>query len=610
MGYKLQVIVQGRLAETHELEEHSEYVVGRSPPCDILVDDKSVSRRHCSVKIVADGVEFTDLNSANGLYVGGVQKKRVIMRDGGEPVNIGMAQLRVVKASNHTGMIPVTGLIDGFPSEVDSQSEGSSGFGLWGKSPAPRGQGVASGAPSAPRPVEPVGHSMFGGPPSEAENPNMTRVGGTSDYRGLARERLAFLIDAAKGLAQTTEIEQLLNSILDHVFHFMKVKRAVVALTEDGELFFARAMRPQAESEDLSNVASQGILKRVFSSRQGVIIEDASLDRALKMNLSIVASNIKAAICVPILANQTCYGTIYADYPGFARLYTPEDLEFMTAFASIAALSIENHRMVARLRDDERLKRDLEIAEEIQKGLLPNESFNIPGLEIDWAYWPSYHVGGDFYDVIELDDGRVAVLIGDVSGKSIPAALYMARTLSFMRAIVRKVSDSEHPTDPGTALSRVNELLGESGERQVFATATMLLIEPMTGKILWSNAGHNPTLVWSPDDMSTIKLDADGFPLGVDSTFVYKTNEITVKPGTIISLYTDGLVEARNTAGKEFGIDNVTRILAAHVDHPVSSATKAMLKTVERHLALSPYRRDDVAIVNIRMLGRPATPTA
>lgn len=576
MAFKLQVIVGGQLSSTHEIVDGVEYVIGRESTNDIVVNDRSVSRTHCAVKVARGGLEFVDRESANGLYVNGVQHKRVTLRDG-DILNIGMAQLRLAQSTNHTGMIPIGGFLDGFPSDLES-SHGESG--RWESSSGFRRGG------ERPRPA----------PPSEDRGSSSSMLSSARpEYKVLEKERLALLVETAKSLGQSTDLDALLNQILLHLFEIVRVKRAVVALTEDCEHFTVAAAEPRGEKEDLGRVASQSILRRIAQSRRGEIIEDAALDRMLQGNMSIVASNIRAAICVPILANNRCLGCIYADFPGHPRLYSNADLEFLTAFASIAAVSIENSRMMQRIREDDALRRDLEIAAEIQQGILPNAAFTFPGLEIDWAYWPSLHVGGDFYDFIDLKDGRVAVVIGDVSGKSIPAALYMARTLSFMRAIV---SASE---PPGSVLTKVNALLGESGERLVFATTFVMIVDPGEGRILWSNAGHNPPIVVDPAKGQPIYLDAEGPMLGVDPTLNYLTSELDVAPGTTITLYTDGLVEARNAAETPLGVENVLAILETSKSQPINASTKAMIDSVARHVAGSPKTRDDVAIVNIRI---------
>ena len=571
MSYRLQVFVGGREVGSWDLRRGDEYVVGRGSTCDVVVPDRSVSRRHCVAKLVDDGVEIADLGSANGLFVEGSVTKRYTARHG-DSVGLGMAQMRFVKPENHTGMIPVSDLmaeLDGFDST--SSDDGADGEDV------PAATAAASDSIDA---KESMPTSI------STDRP---------EYRGLARERLEILIEAGKSLSQSHDLETVLERIMDHLFEILPVRRAVIALTDDGEVFDATVVRPQSDSAEMSSIASQSIIREVASSRQGRIVEDASLDQKLRGNMSIIAGNIKAALCVPIVSQDKCLGAIYADYPGRARLYGRADLDFLTAFSSIAGVSIANAQLAQQIRDNDRLKRDLDIAAEIQQGILPRDDlFTFPGLEIDWTYLPSLNVGGDFFDLIELEDGRLCALLGDVSGKSIPAALYMARVSSILRTAATGA------TDPGAVLTAANALLEIRDERCLFATVVLMMIDSENRTVEWANAGHNPVLVRYPSGKID-ELGAQGPPVGIMPDSVYTSEMLHTEPGTLLTLYTDGLVEAHSAAGEEFGMERTTDIIHAGASGAVSGVTKSLLDAVRAHIRNSPHRRDDIAIMNVRV---------
>ncbi|MEE9394813.1 MAG: SpoIIE family protein phosphatase [Planctomycetota bacterium] len=578
MSFKIHVFVDGRESGTYEIRKGEECVIGREAGNDIVVLDRSVSRRHCKIRVRGDGLEMIDLGSANGIYYEGESHTRLIVGDG-DQVSLGTARLQIINTATHTGMIPISGLLEALGESNPSSSSGDTSD-----------SSISISDDFLRQPGTPF---LFREPP-EAVATTDSSIAAKPEYKALERDRLLMLVELGKSLGQSTELEPLLNRILDHLFAILPVRRAVIALTADGENFSARVTRPA--SEDLGAVASQGVLKQVVASREGRIIEDASLDHKLKSNMSVVASNIRAAVCTPIVVNDRCLGAIYADFPGRARLYSKSDLDFLTAFASIAGVSLENSRMTEQLRERDRLKRDLEIAAEIQQGILPNEAFHVEGFEIDWAYLPSLNVGGDFYDVIDLADGRLCVIIGDVSGKSVPAALYMSRTISFLRAVV----GSELVA--GEALTRTNQLLGVAEERVIFATAAIVVFDRKRQTIEWSSAGHNPILLRSPDTGQVTELDADGPPLGVVEGFEYETREVPLETGGIVTFYTDGLVEARSAEAVELGVERVNEIVTEYLNEPVGTMTKAMLTAIADHHAASAYVLDDVAIVNIRLL--------
>lgn len=578
MAYSVNVIVGNRELGRYPLGDGQELIVGRDSGNDIVVPDRSVSRKHCKVRIVKGGVEFSDLQSANGLYSAGKLHERVVLGEG-EEVNLGMAKMRVARRPSHTGMIPIAGLDETLHGSADDLSDLDADF----------DSNVSSG----------VVHDPLGlfdeGPPSEQSS--ISSMTGKPEYAALEKERLAILIETGKSLSQSTDLDELLGRIMDHLFEIIPVKRAVIALGDDQNGYEPRIARPAREGQDLSAVASSGIINEITTAKKGRIVEDAAANPKLHGNMSIVVSNIRAAVCVPIIVNNACVGAIYADYPGRARLYREPDLDFLTAFASIAGVSLENARVMNVLRERERLQKDIEIAEEVQKAFLPDADLAVEGLELDWTYWPSKQVGGDFCDIIDLGDGRIAAVLGDVSGKSIPAALYMARTLSFLRATV-KAGDA----NPAEVLARTTSLLGEGGDRALFATTVVMYIDPKRGVIEWSSAGHNPVLLLHPASGERKEFHASGLPLGILPETEYEVAEDLVQGGSILTLYTDGLVEARDVNGKEFGLDRVRAIVREYSERPVMDITGAMLKALKEHTEGSPYLRDDVAILNIRIL--------
>ncbi len=581
MRFSIKITVEGQSAEEVDVLLGDELIVGRERGNDVVVADRSVSRRHCRIRGVQDGLEFEDLGSANGLYFQGDAVTSALVEPDGE-IRLGTAVIQVKRVAAHTGMIPVQDILSGF-SDPDSVSEmGSDPMEM---TPIPLQDGAEGVVTRGAQNRQGTATNQLSG-----EKP---------EYRRLARERLALLVETSKSLGQSIDMQTLLNKIMDHLFEILQVQRGVVAMTEDDGSFSIRLVRPETvDMEHLSTIASQGVLKQVVESRQACIVEDALLDEALASNRSVIMSNIRAAICAPLIANDVCLGAIYADFPGRASLYTEGDLEFLTAFANIAAVSLSNARMTAQIRENDRLKRDLEIAAELQRSLLPDpdEAFDFPGLEVDWAYWPSLRIGGDFYDVMGLEGGRVALLIGDVSGKSVPAALYMSRTLSLLRASLL------NSQDPGKVMTQTNQLLGERGDSVIFATTFVAVIDPGSGVMQWANAGHNPALIRAAETGEVTRLEATHLPLGLDPSCEYSTQSLQVASGSLITLYTDGLTEARNVAGVELGEEAVNKLADAVEATSVQDVTRSMIGAVRSYIADAPYLRDDIAILNIRLV--------
>lgn len=552
--WRVHVLVSGRETGAYECPEGKEMVVGRDPSADIVVAERSVSRRHCRVIGSDEGVEVLDLGSANGVYSSGRPVQKIKIAEGDE-VQIGMAHLRVSKLPNRTGMIPIQGLMDTVIAG-DKDDPSTSSFSDTSRS-------VLDASKTA--------------------------------YKALEKERLALLIEAGKSLSQPLELNDLFERIMDHLFQILPVRRAVLVLKEDDGRLEARCLRPQTDQRELSEVASQSILRTVMEAGKPQIIDDAQLDTGFNMAQSILAANIKAAICAPLTSHDRVIGALYADYPGRAQLYRRSDLDFFGAFASLCAVALDNARLQSELRERERLQRDLAIAAEIQLGLLPDDSLDAPGFEMDWAYVPSKHVGGDFYDCTVVDEDRVALVLGDVSGKSIGAALFMARLMSFLRATV-----PEEPY-PGQVLTRTNSLLGTRTNRVLFATACYMVVSRSERRIRYASAGHNPALVLEPDTDEFKELGATGIPLGVDGDYVYEGRDIDFAPGAMVVLYTDGIVEARSEAGEQFGLDELKRLLLEHREDPVTEITRVLNQAITAWCRGSTFTRDDIAVVVVRI---------
>jgi phosphoserine phosphatase RsbU/P len=547
--WTLRITIGGKTDSIQELAVGKDLVLGRDPTADVVLSERSVSRRHCRVTGTPLGVDVVDLNSANGVWVGGRQVETARLKAGGEML-IGNVGVVVGRKDGPTGMVPLV-------EETSSD---------------------AATDPSL----------------TSSSSPRSVRLEvSQAAYRGLEKERLALLIEAGKSLASAGGGDQVLERVMDHLFQLLPVKRAVLALAEPDGRLVARTMRPAVEAGELSEVCSRHIIQQVMDEKEARIIEDASLDLALNQAHSVLHMNIKAAICAPLVAQNRALGAIYADYPGKARLYSRADLDFFGAFASIAAVALENARLQEDARDRMKIQRDLEIAAEIQRGLLPDRGFEHPGIDLDWAYRPSRMVGGDFYDCAPTADGRVTMALGDVSGKSVGAALYMARVMSFLRA-----TWAEDPS-PAKVFEKTNHLLGarSDGDSATFATAACLLVDVAGKEVRWASAGHNPVLVYHPSTDVFDELGATGPPLGVVAEMRFGERVAALTPGAVILLYTDGLVEARNKEGEFFGLEHVMRIVRRVHQGGPRDVSHALLAAVEAHWQSSEYLKDDFAIL-------------
>ena len=220
-------------------------------------------------------------------------------------------------------------------------------------------------------------------------------------------------------------------------------------------------------------------------------------------------------------------------------------------------LELTEQRLEQAVRRQERIEQELRVARSIQRALLPGLTPPLDGWQLVAHYQPAREVGGDFYDFLQLEDGRLGVVIGDVSGKGVPAAVLMASTRGVLRAIAQRGST------PGHVLERVNEILLSDVPPNTFVTCFYGILDPESGDFRYANAGHNLPCHQQHNGSAT-ELRARGMPLGLMPDMRYEQESATLKPGDGILFYSDGLVEARDQRGTIFGFPRLKSLVAEH----------------------------------------------
>src|ERR671920_273201 len=218
-------------------------------------------------------------------------------------------------------------------------------------------------------------------------------------------------------------------------------------------------------------------------------------------------------------------------------------------------------RLEQEIRERERVEQELRVARSIQQGSLPKEVPELEGWQITPYYQPAREVGGDFYDFFELEEGRLGIVVGDATGKGVPAALVMASTRSMLRAVAQALRSFS----PGEVLAQVNETLLARIPLNMFVTCFYAILEPKSGHLLYANAGHDLPYLWHGGGDAE-ELRARGMPLGLMPGMSYEEKEIALDAGEAALFYTDGLVEAHNPKGEMFGFPRLQALIAGHTD--------------------------------------------
>ena len=274
----------------------------------------------------------------------------------------------------------------------------------------------------------------------------------------------------------------------------------------------------------------------------------------------------------------------------------PLRAELSGAFAAnrVEVEHYEVGEMLAQeIRERELVEQELEVARSIQQASLPKEVPTLEGWQIFPYYQPAREVGGDFYDFFELEDGRVGVVVGDATGKGVPAALVVSATSSMLRAVARVLG----PSSPGEVLAQVNETLSTRIPANMFVTCFYAILDPESGYLLYANAGHDlPYLRRRGGDAE--ELRARGMPLGLMPKMSYEENEIVLEEGEAALFYSDGLVEAHDPKGAMFGFPRLRALIAEHGEK--GSLGDFLMEELHTFVGEDWEQEDDITLLTLR----------
>ncbi|MDH4272048.1 MAG: serine/threonine-protein phosphatase, partial [Candidatus Aminicenantes bacterium] len=243
--------------------------------------------------------------------------------------------------------------------------------------------------------------------------------------------------------------------------------------------------------------------------------------------------------------------------------FTEDDLRMMTLLSNLAAVKIENSLAVEKAIEIEKFQKELALAAQIQKDFLPKKNPVCDRLDIAWMFIPCNQVGGDYYDFISIDPCRLALIVADVSGKGISAALLMA---SLRAALIAEVGPQFRLEN---VAAKLNDFVYSSSAPNRFISCFVCDLDMTTGRLRYVNAGHNPPIILSKDG-KVRRLDPTGFCLGMFPSVSYDVAEVTVDKGETVVLYTDGITDARNSANKDFGEDTLISLLKKSAKKPAA----------------------------------------
>jgi len=523
--------------------------IGRSRESDIFLPDQWLSRNHAEIEERKDGFYVTDLRSKNGTLLNG------------EPLNE-WRRLRpgdVITLGEHT----LTFCPDA--TEAADYDE-----------PEPEGTRVFSVrelSDISTRPaVDPV------------------------DLRRQNRV-LAILSKAASELVVHRPLGELFDLVLDLLLEAVAAERGAILLLEgDPSLPLIKASTSRL-GEPLTRV-SRSIARRAIEDRVSLLIPNVLDDVRFQGEDSILAAGIRTAMVAPLWftaageGTDSVIGLVYVDSLQHSHSFGEDDLRVLTALANVAAAKIENVRLLEESLEKRRMEEDMQMAAEIQTGLLPRGAPDIPGYELNGINQPCRTVGGDYYD-FAVEDGSVFIALGDVSGKGTGAALLM----TVLRAAVRGHWMEDSLAD---AVAHINRTVCQNVPSNKFVTFFVARLDPASGKITYVNAGHNPPLLVRKDGEVEF-LTEGGMVLGLFEGISYDADNVEMRPGDSLLAYSDGVTETWSPEGDEFGEDKLTALVVERRDLNAQALQDAIFREIERFEA-GAGATDDRTLVVLRRL--------
>lgn len=538
--------IQSGLLKGQQFRIDRTTVIGRGATADVSLADPGVSRRHASLQRQDGSWIVEDLGSANGTLV---NRRRVA----------GPTRL------TDGDLIGVGSVLAGFTDDAPTQQQ------------------VAE--PS-------VQYRDEGPPPAVLISMSGDRASGDPAAAAIDEAvRLRFLADFAKIGTLVFDEPALVAFITDELLALVPRADRSVVLTCENEELVPRASRTRS-GQTTEIVASRQLLRDVMAKREAVLAIDTLADERYSESESILALGIRAAICAPMMFQGEIYGVVQVDSQSPGVPFKEADVALVLSLASQLGMALGYARLHATLVERELIERDIALARRIQQQFLPVGRLEMPGYTVAVEYRPALGVSGDFYDLIELEGGRVALVVGDVSGKGISAALYASKLTTDLRY------QTVGQTQPGDILARTNRILASRDHEGMFATIAVVVIDPSAGTIELANAGHPPPYVRRRDGRVTPLGRPGGSPLGLDPDAVFHQTHCDLLPGDSLVLYTDGVIEALN-ARQELFDEQRTMEAIQKSDGTVDGVLASLRAAIDAFIGRAP-QSDDVTMLCLR----------
>lgn len=536
--------------------------LGRSARNDLCIPDPFASRVHAEVRREGDEYFLQDLGSANGTLYNGMNVEGTVPLTAGGRIQIGETEI-IFDDGTYNSSMGATMITD----NTGSLPEATIALASGDRTTSGLLEAI-EGARTKPEEIAAVRSAKEG-------------------------DLLALISKVGITLLASATLNETLEQIVSLVFEAVPADRCLLMMRDEGseELRVAVARLRDRVGEVGEIRVSRNVLDEVVMRGKSVLTSDAQHDPRFASG-TVVLQGIRSVLAVPLGVADQVFGIIYADSPIADGRFTEDHLKLLTTLASVAAIRVENARLAEARLQQERLERELALAMEIQQRFQPAAPPHVPGYELQGISFPCYEIGGDYYDFIKRDDGRLVIALGDVSGKGTAAALLM----SSLHAAIHAQSGS-HDSLVAT-ISAVNRYLADNIPPNRFVTLFYAELDPETGTVSFLNAGHNPPLI--VHSAGTVEqLASGGLPLGIKPNAEFREGRTQMQLGDVLVIYSDGVTEAASPSGEEFGSTRLYEVVSRNIDAS-AAGIRDRIESALTKFSQGTQAADDITLVIVK----------
>jgi phosphoserine phosphatase RsbU/P len=541
--------------------DRDNHVMGRHPDCEIVLDVGAVSRQHARILRQNGSFYVEDLKSRNGTFVNDqlVEGQRQLKDQ--DEVKICDLVFKFLDQAQ-----AISGTVDHVPDATEAAAENA---------------------------------MVIDDQEEQASSTIMSKLDVSTSYSGLRvtvnpEVKLRAMLEITQSLAKALSLEEVLPKILDSLFKvFVQADRGFIVMQDSPTApLVPKAVKYRRAGSDDAVRISRTIVREAMTSKQAILSADAANDSRFGMSESIADFRIRSMMCAPMVSSDgKAMGIIQVDTLDQRTRFQQEDLEVLASVASQAAFAVENATLHETAMRQQAIERDLAVARKVQQGFLPHSAPSVENYEFFDFYVPANAVGGDYYDYVVLPDSRIGIIVADVSGKGIPAALLMAKVSAESKYFLASIPD------PAKAIGQLNASFARAGFEDKFVTFLLQMLDTKDNTVTIVNAGHMPPFLRRTDATVEAMGEAEaGTPLGVVDDFEFEAFKFTLQPGESLTAFTDGISEAMNAEHALYEEQRVKQQLGVCASPKVADLGQHILNDVKEFVGKY-HQTDDMCLV-------------